>query len=81
VRDKEKREGDALIARDNKPWLMVEVKLNDLNLSKSLQRFAGVLNCDKIVQIVGADNVYRQLKIGSQICHLVSAGIFFRWLE
>jgi hypothetical protein len=60
---------------------MVEVKLNDLNVSKSLQRFAGLLNCNKIVQVVGANNVYRQVKIGSQICHLVSAGIFLRWLE
>jgi predicted AAA+ superfamily ATPase len=81
VRDREKREVDALITRDNKPWLMAEVKLNDLNVSKSLQRFAGLLNCKKIVQIVGADNFYRQVKIGSQICHLVSAGIFLRWLD
>ena len=61
--------------------ILVEVKLNDLNVSKSLQRFAGLLNCNKIVQVVGTDNVYRQVKIGSQICHLVSAGIFLRWLE
>jgi hypothetical protein len=57
------------------------VKLSDLDVSKSLERFAGLLNCKKIVQVVGADNVYRQVKIGAQICHLVSAGIFLRWLE
>jgi hypothetical protein len=51
-------------------------------VSKSLlERFAGLLNCKKIVQVVGAENIYRQVKIGSQICHLVSAGIFLRWLE
>jgi hypothetical protein len=61
--------------------MMVEVKHNDLNVSKSLQRFAGLLNCKNIVQVVGTDNVYRQVKIDSQICHLVSAGIFLRWLE
>jgi len=60
---------------------MVEVKLNDLDGSKSLQRFAGLFNCKKIVQVVGAGNVCRQVKIGSQICHLVSAGIFFKWIE
>ena len=81
IRDREKREVDALVTRDNHPWLIVEVKLNDLKVSKSLQRFAGLLNCKKIVQVVGADNVYRQEKIGSQICHLASAGIFLRWLE
>ncbi len=61
--------------------MMVEVKLNDLNVSKSLQQFAGFLNCKNIVKVVGVDNVYQQVKFGSQICHLVSAGIFFRWLE
>jgi len=54
------------------------VKLNDLDVSKSLERFARLLNCKKIVQVVGADNIYRQVKIGAQICHLVSAGIFHR---
>ena len=81
VRDREKREVDALVTRDNKPWLLVEVKLNDLDVSKSLERFSGLLNCKKIVQVVGTDNVYRQVKIDSQICHVVSAGIFLRWLE
>jgi hypothetical protein len=61
--------------------MMVEVKFNDLNVSKSLQRFEGLLNCKKIVQVVGADNVCRQVKFGSQICYLVSASIFVRWLE
>jgi hypothetical protein len=35
VRDREKREVDALVTRDNQPRLMVEVKLNDLNVSKA----------------------------------------------
>jgi len=80
LRDREKREVDALITRNNEPMLMVEVKLNDMNISKSLLRFAERLNCKKIVQVVNADNVYKQVKIGRQICHLVSAGIFLRWL-
>jgi hypothetical protein len=28
-------------------WLLVEVKLNDLDVSKSLERLAGLLNCKK----------------------------------
>ncbi len=47
VRDREKREVDALVTRGNKPWLLVEVKLNDLDVSKSLQRFAGLRDCTK----------------------------------
>jgi len=61
--------------------MMVEVKLNDLNVLKSLQRFAGLLDCKKFVQVVGSENVYRQVRVGQQICHLVSAGIFLRWPE
>jgi hypothetical protein len=80
LRDREKREVDALITRNNEPMLMVEVKLNDMNISKSLLRFAKRLNCKKIVQIVAADNVHKQIKIGRQFCHLVSAGSFLRWL-
>jgi predicted AAA+ superfamily ATPase len=72
IRDREKREVDSLITRDDQPWLLVEVKLNDLKVSKSLQRFAGLLPCNRIVQVVGADNVYRQVKIGQQICHVVN---------
>ena len=68
VRDREKREVDALVTRDNQPWMLVEVKLNDLNVSKSLERFARLLNCNKIVQVVGPDNVYRQVRVGKQIC-------------
>ena len=55
--------------------------MNDLSVSKSLKRFAGLLNCKNFVRVVGAENIYHQEKIGSQICHLLSAGIFLRWLE
>jgi hypothetical protein len=47
VRDREKREVDALITRDNKPWLLVEVKMNDLSVSKSLVRSQGCLTAKK----------------------------------
>jgi predicted AAA+ superfamily ATPase len=81
VRDREKREVDALVTWNDEPWLMVEVKLNDLKISKSLLRFAEHFNCKKVVQVVRGDNVYKQVKIGKQICHLVSAGLFLRWLN
>jgi hypothetical protein len=80
LRDREKREVDALITRDNAPWLLVEVTLNDLNVAKPLQRFARLLKCDKTVQVVKPDNIYRQVKIESNIYHVVSAGMFLSWL-
>ncbi len=80
LRDREKREVDALITRDNDPWLMVEVKLNDLNVSKSLQRYAHLLGCKRTVQVVKTGGIYRQLKIKEQIYHVVSLGEFLSWL-
>ena len=54
---------------------------DDINLSKSLQRFSRLLNCRKVVQVLKPDGVYQQVKVDSQIYHLVSAGVFLRWLE
>jgi predicted AAA+ superfamily ATPase len=81
VRDREKREVDALITKNDHPWLILEIRLNDMHISKSLQRFAMLLNCQKVVQVIRTDNVYRQVKIDNQIHHLASAGCFLRWLE
>jgi predicted AAA+ superfamily ATPase len=52
LRDKDKREIDFLIVRDGVPWLPVEVKRNDTNLSENWSRFLGFLNCKRALQIV-----------------------------
>jgi len=80
LRDREKREVDALITRDNAPWLMAEVKLKDIKVSKPLQRFARLLNCERVVQVVKSKGIYRQVKIDSRIYHVVSAEGFLSWL-
>jgi hypothetical protein len=80
LRDREKREVDALITLDNTPWFMVEVKLKDLRVSKPLQRFARLLNCERIIQVVQSEGIYRQVKIDSRIYHVVSAEGFLPWL-
>ncbi len=40
VRDKEKREVDFLITKDEKPWLLVEAKLSDTTPGTAIHRFA-----------------------------------------
>lgn len=80
LRDREKREVDALITRDNTPWMMTEVKFNDTRVSKPLQRFSRLLNCKQLVQVVRPGGIYRQVKIDSNIYHVVSAGAFLSWL-
>ena len=53
VRDKDKREVDFLVTRDQEPWLLVEVKLSGAaRLSKSLAYFAAALNVPHAVQVV-----------------------------
>ncbi len=80
IRDKEKREVDALITRDGNPWLLGEIKIQKKDISPSLIRFAAVLDCHRLVQIVLAPGIHNQVKTDSGICHLVSASRFLRYL-
>ena len=57
VRDKEKREVDFLVVREKKPWMLVESKLSDQNVSSSLVKFASILNTEINLQVVGAKNI------------------------
>ncbi|MBI2191980.1 MAG: ATP-binding protein [Planctomycetes bacterium] len=52
LRDKEKHEIDFLIVRDGEPWLPVEVKLSDTDLSPNWKRFQPMLPCKRGLQIV-----------------------------
>jgi uncharacterized protein len=52
LRDKEKNEVDFLIVIDNKPVMMIEVKLSDDNFAPSLFRFNKFFKDIKIFQIV-----------------------------
>jgi len=52
LRDRDKREIDFLIVRDGRPWLPVEVKLADTELSPNWKRFAPLLPCKKGLQLV-----------------------------
>jgi len=52
LRDKEKREVDFLVSRNNKPWMMVEVKSSMQNkLSPHLQVFAKQLEVQHVFQL------------------------------
>ncbi|MCK4540720.1 MAG: ATP-binding protein [Spirochaetales bacterium] len=52
VRDKQKREVDFLIIKDNKPWMLVEAKLTDTMLSPSLEYFKKQISCPYAFQVV-----------------------------
>jgi len=51
IRDKEKREVDFLVTKNEKPWLLLEVKNSGKqSLSEHLYRFAGQLNPEHVLQ-------------------------------
>jgi predicted AAA+ superfamily ATPase len=52
IRDKEKNEVDFLIIIDNKPSLLIEVKVSDDTFSKSLYRFHQFLKDAEPIQLV-----------------------------
>lgn len=52
LRDKDKREVDFLVTKNQKPWFMVEVKTSDKTLSKVLEHFRNETKVDKIFQTI-----------------------------
>lgn len=51
LRDKEKREVDFLVVRDQQPWFMVEVKTSIRPLASSLNYFAAQLKVNHVFQL------------------------------
>lgn len=56
IRNKEGKELDFLIVRDRRPWLAVECKSNDKNISKNLVYFSELTQAPHRVQLVEAKN-------------------------
>lgn len=52
LRNKEKQEIDFLVVRDGEPWLPVEVKMSDSDVSPNWRRFAPMLPCRRGLQMV-----------------------------
>ena len=53
LRDRNKREVDFLITKNDKPWMLVEAKLgNHNNVSSALRYFQKMLKADYALQVV-----------------------------
>ena len=52
LRDKQKREVDFLVVKDQQPWFLVEVKTGDTRLSPSLSHFQGQTGAPHAFQVV-----------------------------
>lgn len=79
LRDKDKHEIDFLILRDKVPWLPVEVKLTDTDLSPNWKRFAGHLPCKRGLQLV-AQPAWKAHTFGETQILVAGAGEALRYL-
>ena len=77
VRNREKEEGDFLIANNETPFLLIEVKQSETSPSKSLIKFQNKLNIPA-VQLVDKADVCKILSNGDQRLMVVSAD---QWLS
>jgi uncharacterized protein len=73
LRTKEKQEIDFLIVKDKKPWLPVEVKMNDTTPTPHFKRFLPYLNCPLALQLVKRPNYWSQHQIGDTKLLVASA--------
>ena len=73
LRNKEKAEVDFLLTRDRKPWLAVECKLSEDELSPGFGAFLPHLGWPPFVQLVMKPGVFRRVSVGGRRGLVVSA--------
>ena len=77
IRNKEKAEVDFVIVNNNKPFLLLETKLSDDSVAKSLLNFQSIFNIP-VVQLVNKEAVFKYIRNGSNKALIVTA---HRWLS
>jgi len=73
LRNKEKEEIDFLICRNKKPWLPIEVKLNDVKPSPNWKKFINQIPCNYGIQIIKKPNYWKCHEFGEKRILVVSA--------
>jgi hypothetical protein len=76
IKNKEKQEVDFLIARDRRPFLLIEAKLSDMQPSKALTKFQSALKIPA-VQLTQEGKTYRLLSNGD---HKILIAPAYQWL-
>ncbi|MCK5581458.1 MAG: ATP-binding protein [Candidatus Omnitrophica bacterium] len=80
LRNKDKEEIDFLICRNKKPWLPVEVKLNDVKPSVNWKKFINQIPCNYGIQIVRKPNYWKCHDYGKKKILVASAADIFSYL-
>ena len=73
LRNKEKEEIDFLICKNKKPWLPIEVKLNDVKPTPNWKKFINQIPCNYGIQIVKKSNYWKCHEFGKKRILVVSA--------
>ena len=80
LRNKEKMEIDFLLLKNKKPWLPIEVKLNQDELSDNWKVFLPQIKCSRAIQVVNKAGVFKIIEQGGYKILIVSAAEFLRYL-
>lgn len=73
LRNKQKEEIDFLIAKDQKPWLPVEVKSQSTTLSPAWKTFLPQLTCERGLQVVNREKIWKNFSLGDKEVLVASA--------
>lgn len=80
IRDKEKKEIDFLITKNRKPWIPIEVKLNDDQPSPNWDAFMKFLKCPHAIQVTAKSGVFKKIKRDGYEIVIISADKFLQYL-
>lgn len=80
VRDKDGREADFLIVKDGKPYVIIEAKAAEHNVSKNLIFFQQKLKVPFAVQIINESGALKRISSGGCLQYIVSADNFLSCL-
>jgi predicted AAA+ superfamily ATPase len=80
IRDREGREADFLIAKDNKPVFMVEAKVSEEQLSKNLLRFQQKTQTPFALQVIDKPKVLKRTMLNDFTQYVISADNFLQYL-
>ena len=80
VRDKDSREVDFLIVKNDKPYVLIEAKYGETNVSKNLVFFQQKIQTPVAVQVVQKKEILKKISSGSFIQYVISADNFLSCL-
>jgi len=76
----QQKEIDFIILKDKKPWLPIEVKLNDDEPSKNWTYFLKKLSCEHAIQVVMKPGIFKLCYITNKKLLIISADPFLAYL-